>query len=403
MPSYRCILGIMVSDQAISPAGRTDAPLIMPEDAFCRGLCRLGRTLGLLVYLFDGSSHISGGAITGFSLRANDWSAGSFPLPDVVYDRTLSRNAEQYKRRNRKLAELKELHPFTPLSGGLPGKWDVYAAMQTDEELTKSLPATYRYDGPEQLHALMHHYPKGLFIKPSAGMHGKGALRIRSDLKGYELDGRNAANQPISRRFAEPQDASDFIARFIRSTVYIIQPYLELSDEEGRAFDVRALIQKDDRGVWVYTGSALREGQQGSVTANLCGGGKAVNAEESLVDRFGLAAASKLLARIRRICERAAPQLEQHFGRLAELGFDFGIEQSGKLWLLEVNAKPGRLSMNTDKKLAQIALRRPLQYAILLASRRKPMFHSESQPIQRHNTAKAAQRIQRRYVQEVHP
>ncbi len=403
VPQYRCILGIMISEQAIDQAERTDTPLAVPEDEFCRRLCRLGPTIGLLVYLFDASSRISEGAITGCTLRGNEWAAGSFPFPDVIYDRALSRNAQQYRRRNRLLAELKQLHAFTPLSGGLPGKWDVYAAMQSDEQLTKILPPTYPYEGVEQLAVLEHQHPAGLFLKPSAGTHGKGVLRIRRRSGGWELEGRDTANQPIGERFAEWHAASHFIARFIRTSTYIIQPYLQLLDEEGCAFDVRALIQKDEHGKWCFTGAALRKGTPGSVTANLSGGGKAVSALDALSDRFGPDSASKLLARIRRISERAAPYLEQHFGRLAELGIDFGIEPDRKLWFLEANSKPGRLSMNTDKKLAHLSLLRPLQYALLLAARRKPMLSFHPQPLQHRDAVKAAQRIQRRYVQEVHP
>ena len=70
----------MISEQAIDQAERTDTPLAVPEDEFCRGLCQLGVDRRLLVYLFDASSRISEGAITGCTLRGNDWGSGKLSV-----------------------------------------------------------------------------------------------------------------------------------------------------------------------------------------------------------------------------------------------------------------------------------------------------------------------------------
>jgi hypothetical protein len=90
--------------------------------------------------------------------------------------------------------------------------------------------------------------------------------------------------------------------------------------------------------------------------------------------RFGESAAAALQARIRSVSERAAGHLEQHFGRLAELGFDFGVEPDGRLWLLEANAKPGREAFEQDERISRLAALRPLRYAAFLAARRSPIF-----------------------------
>ncbi|BBH21494.1 hypothetical protein Back11_28390 [Paenibacillus baekrokdamisoli] len=401
---FRFILGIMISEQPTRSAEYAEAPLAMPEDAFCRGLCQLGRTLGILVFLFDTTSSFNAAQITGYSLRKGVWSRGSFPLPDVVYDRSLHRSSAQYSRHRKMLDELKEVHSFFPFSSTLPGKWEVYTAIRDNEQLAASLPPTYLYEDEDQLALLELQHPTGLFLKPSAGTHGKGAIRLRRYPGGWEIDGRSRSNELIHEQFTNWNTAARFLARFVHTSTSIIQPYLQLTDMNGNAFDIRALIQKDDRSRWLFTGAALREGSQGSVTSNLSGGGHAEAALEALTERFGFDVASRLLAKVRRISEKVAPLLEQHFGRLAELGLDFGVEPSGKLWLLEANAKPGRLSMNTDKRAARLALLRPLQYATLLAARRSPMlFNNDSSLLQHRDAAKAAKRIQRRYVQEVHP
>ncbi|WP_368784377.1 YheC/YheD family protein, partial [Acinetobacter baumannii] len=57
--------------------------------------------------------------------------------------------------------------------------------------------------------------------------------------------------------------------------------------------------------------------------------------------------------------------LEQRHGRLVELGIDIGIDRQGKVWLIEVNSKPGRASFRRiegGKYYREVRLN-PLRYA----------------------------------------
>ncbi|MFC4809278.1 YheC/YheD family protein [Paenibacillus sp. GCM10023250] len=385
------ILGILISQRRVGGEGGSDAPLVMPEDDFCRRLCRHGQTIGMFVFLFCASHAASAGetAIGGYALRGGEWQPGSFPLPDVVYDRALPASAGEARRFRHALLRLKRRKRFALLNGSLPGKLDVYRALAHDEELLPLLPETEPYSDAGRLARLLGSHPGGLFLKPAAGMHGKGALRLLADAEGFRADGRDRHNRPLARRFRDWEAAGAWLDRFASAVPYLVQPCLRLTDEEGRVFDVRALLQKDAGGRWTFTGAAVRRGGAGSVTANLHGGGTAAMAAAAFRPRFGEAGAAELLARIRRASERTGACLEAHFGRFAELGLDFGLEPDGRLWLLEANAKPGRASFADDEDAAGTAVRRPLDYAMLLASRQRPLFPTT--------------RIQRRYIQEVHP
>ncbi|MBP3962134.1 YheC/YheD family protein [Paenibacillus lignilyticus] len=388
------VLGIMISEPSHVPsssAGGDDSPPVMPEDLFCRRLSRFGQSIGLFVYLFC-ASQVAGGSsrlINGFRLKHGRWQQGSFPLPDVLYDRSLPRTNVQYKLASCALAELKRLKPYILLNGSLPGKLDVYRELERDSQLSPWLPSTYKYEGASDLTQLMKQYPEGLFLKPSAGSHGKGALRLLRRDDGWHIDGRDRKNRPLAVIYDNWQDACRWIHRFVASVTYIVQPYLPLTGKDGRSYDVRVLIQKDESGKWSFTGAAVRTGERGSVTANLHGGGSAQGALEALTEQFDSETAGRLLGRIRWISERAAAALENHFGRLAELGIDYGIEQGGRVWLLEANAKPGRKALEGDESAARLAVERPIRYAMKLAAHRQPVYQFG--------------RNQRRYIQEVHP
>lgn len=65
--------------------------------------------------------------------------------------------------------------------------------------------------------------------------------------------------------------------------------------------------------------------------------------------------------------------LEERYGRLGELGIDYGIDRSGNIWLLEVNSRPGRASFfqTRQPKCAFRSVNRPLEYARYLMTHSK--------------------------------
>lgn len=65
--------------------------------------------------------------------------------------------------------------------------------------------------------------------------------------------------------------------------------------------------------------------------------------------------------------------LEERYGRLGELGIDYGIDRDGNIWLLEVNSRPGRASFFQIRqpKCAFRAINRPLEYARYLITQSK--------------------------------
>ena len=50
----------------------------------------------------------------------------------------------------------------------------------------------------------------------------------------------------------------------------------------------------------------------------------------------------KIIQTIRDLSAQLPSLLEEGFGRLGELGIDFGVDTKGRVWILEVNSKPGR-------------------------------------------------------------
>ncbi|MFF2480619.1 YheC/YheD family protein [Paenibacillus sp. NPDC058071] len=401
-------LGVLVASiQTASPA---EEP-IFPERQFLARLSQAAEKLPIDLYVFSPAQYdpISG-RLTGCVLRRGIWMLERCEWPDVVYDRSLCKNAEERLLVQRVLSQLRERKTFVRLNGSLPSKPAVHDALLSESRIARSLPVTVPLTRPLRLEPLLAQHPEGLFLKPASGMQGKGAVSIRRSPFSEEwlADGRTRSNAVFRLRSPSLSKLEQRLERFVGSTSYIVQPLLELNDEDGRPCDIRSLMQKDGTGSWSVTGIAARVGDAGSVTSNLHGGGTARPAKQQLAERFGERHAGRLLAEIETLSILAAKQLESRFGRLAELGIDFGVDRIGRLWLLEANSRPGRSSFELagDEEAARLSIERPLHYARLLSRGQQPLlFSRKSKPYAPENDLRPLPIIGVRSdnVQEVHP
>ncbi|PWV90565.1 YheC/D-like protein [Paenibacillus cellulosilyticus] len=370
----------------------------MPEDRLLRMLTAAGAQQRIRVVVIDANYDAAhNGVIQGFERKNGRWVTCTCPLPDLVYDRSFPSSAEERIRIRQALRSLIQAG-VQPLSSELPDKLRVQEALQSHPELAPLLPPSWTYRGKEQLLSLLKRHPEGLFLKPAAGSQGRGALRVQQVNGETIVEGRTRANQSFSFRYTDAQEAAARLERFVGSSRFIVQPLLPLVDSDNQPHDVRLLMQKDDRGHWRSTCAVSRVGQIGGVTSNLHGGGSAEDAEQRLSRLFGSNKAQALLQQIGTAGQQAAPLIEQHYGRFAEFGFDFGLSQNGRLWLLEANSKPGRQSLKlTDNTQAErLSASRLLSYARKLAEGKR--LKSRASNGHDHYALFPSD-----YVQEVHP
>ncbi|SFE22468.1 YheC/D like ATP-grasp [Paenibacillus catalpae] len=402
------VASIDVETTPESHASDKGCSIKLPEPVFARMLSEAAGRLNLDLFVFSPAGYEPRtGQLSGYRLRSGGWTEELCPLPDIIYDRCFYRNTEERNACNAVLTAIRERKSVLTLNGSLPGKWEVYNTLRQDFILAPLLPHTTRLDRPDALLQQLKSHNKELFLKPSAGMQGKGALHLQQSLltRQWIAAGRTRDNRPFRQRFDHYSGLAEWIGRFIGRASYIAQPYLQLTDPEGNPFDLRVLVQKTGKGRWGITGAVIRTGRSGSVTSNLHGGGTATKASEYLTRLFGAAKAEQIIHRIQQASLHAAERLENNYGRLAELGIDFGIEPDGRIWLLEVNAKPGRSSFqqSDDRSAEQMSVERPLRYARLLSQRfNNPLITNDS-ATGRIQSFFQGRRICSDNVQEVHP
>jgi len=408
MDAKSFIIGIFVAAISKGSMLSTAAEAVrMPEPAFYASLSEAADRLGIKLYVFSAAtSAVDEHGLTCFRYMQQHWVRMREPLPDIVYDRCFFTSRAERQTAAAVLEKICQYKKHIVLSGNLPSKLTVYEALSKDSRIAAYLPATDRFQSALQVQELLHRHSQGVVIKPSSGMQGKGIVRLRKLLlhSGYSAQGRTIRNKPFAKYFPTEHALIRWIEAYKNRTQLLLQPYLSLTNAEDTPFDIRVLLQKDAAGQWRHTGSAARIGQNGSLTSNLHGGGSAVQAINWLIHSFGKAEAERLLSKLHIISHYTAEKLENSFGRFAELAFDFGLEPDGRVWLLEVNSKPGRTAfrLNGDQQAKQLSIERPLLYARLLSRRLPPSSITNEIANGRPLLIKKEQHTRPLNVQEVH-
>lgn len=359
-PAPSPALGILVCERRETPP--------FAESSFIRKLEEHGRMQGLPVFAFaPWTWNPADGTVQGwrFAPEEKRWKRESRPLPELVYDRAWPVDDTERSKYRGALKRLDSVRPLAYLNGRLPGKAAVIRLLSRDERIAPYLPPTEGFEGTRSLLRWLDRFGGSAFLKPESGSQGRRVVAIRQRADGsVSLRGRLADNRTFNAASSCAKAAAARIERWIGRRAYIMQPLLDLRNAADEPFDIRALVQKNGRGRWALTGTAVRCGRAGGETANLHGGGRAVRTESVLLPMFGGRHTEQLLREIREICLRVVLKIEQSYGRFAELGLDFGVERTGRIWFLEANSKPGRAAMESaGKDVVRAAAGRPVRYA----------------------------------------
>jgi hypothetical protein len=145
---------------------------------------------------------------------------------------------------------------------------------------------------------------------------------------------------------------------------YIAQQGIQLASFHDRRFDLRALVQKNRRGIWEVTGIGARIAGASSITTHVPRGGRIDDPEKLLTYSFNAERAHMLLQKTKTTALLIARQIERASGqRLGEMSMDLGIDSNGNLWFFEANSKPMKFD---EPHIRQKSLERIFQYSTFL-------------------------------------
>ena len=333
-------------------------------------------------YFTPGSVNFVNRSIKGQVYENGKWVAKIMPFPDVIYN---AGSPEKLAKSRGVIQKLKKEIPFTTHSIG--NKWNVNERLKEAGDFSNYLIPTEVIKDTESFFKFVTAFKK-IVCKPIDGRKGKGILLITKKDESYVVT-KDSTHTNYSR-----QELEGFMKTKFSSGTYILQPYIQSVTKSGQVFDFRLHVQKNGEGKWVITTIYPRVAPKGSIIPNINNGGFTNYLDPFLQQEF-----KEDAFKIRRTLEHFSLALANHIDELQmiqygemidEIGVDIGLDENFKIWIYEVNWRPGcppafylelDVVLNIIKYAVYLAKNQPAIKAEIRAVKKKSMETKGELPI----------------------
>jgi hypothetical protein len=306
--------------------------------------------------------------VNGLIRENGKWSTRTLPIPKIIYDRNVENNcrAESIELRRRLGDKHRILNPMPKLA-----KWETINALTKNEKLLDVIPKTIPFKSYNDIENSLRLF-SSVYLKPDALSKGKGIFKISKDSNNlYRVEYRSPEENHIVN-LRKLSDLNSLMEQYIdKGGGYIIQQEIKKALFRGNPFDFRFLFQKDYKGTWQPSGVAGRIAAPNSIITSPRSGGRVEDFSIVLKESFNEDISSRgglyedVVYYGREICRA----IEDEFGTCLELGLDMTIDINKKIWVIEVNGKPLKVSLKrlNNPEIISLCNRRPIEYAVYLS------------------------------------
>lgn len=279
-------------------------------------------------YFSPGNVKFEEKMINGYIFEEGKWIQKKMVFPDVIYNPT-SLKTVKGKKVYRKL---KNIIPFT--SHPIGNKLKVYRKIKEMAEFSNYLIPSAKIKEPQTVFNALNDYKK-IVIKPLSGNNGKNVIFIERKKEQFNLI---RGNKQIT---VDEAELSSIIETHIQEKIFLVQPFVSCKTKDGLPFDIRIHVQKNGLGEWDTTLIYPRIGPKDGIVSNVSSGGYTGKIDKFLEREYGLESYD-----IKKALDHFAIQFPIKFDdiylrSLDELGIDIGIDENKKIWIYEVNWRPG--------------------------------------------------------------
>lgn len=311
------LVGIVVSDRADStPIG---------QRSFYTGIARTLFQNGAMTVLFSMEEFREDG-LTGwiYHPESNRWLSLSCPVPNVLYNRMASRGEEKTAQFSRLQAWCKKNH-LQLVNSRFFDKWETYEALSDIKALQPYTLETSRVEDTEATRNFLQKYST-IYVKPRNNGKGIGIRRVH--LLTDETLQEDTPN--TTRKF------SDFLAWWESiaplKEEYLLQQGIDPFKQKQKRFDFRCLVHCPLDDSSTLLGVGIRQSGSQDITTHVPRGGYVRT--ETTFSRW------IPFQRLQKMVKAMTPALKEKYGELIEYTVDAGLDDRGKLYWFEVNAKP---------------------------------------------------------------
>ncbi|MEW5785845.1 MAG: YheC/YheD family protein [Bacillota bacterium] len=293
------------------------------------------------------------------------WLNQYFTFPDVLY---LRDGVPEHRKKElqRFLSATKAIN--TRKVNNLPAfnKWDVHQVLCSDRRIKLYLPETrlYRRYGGD-LVPMLQHYGR-VYLKACRGRQGRQVMQITRLPNGYYEFSYFVRN--LTSRRVPLNSLYQVIHDFFGGKDFIIQEPIDLIEIDGMKVDLRSEVQRNGRGDLEIVAVPVRVGRKNSpITTHAL----SYRFEDFFFDQmhYSEAALESLEKRIHHFLFSVYESIEKYYGPFGEMGIDLGLDKNGKLWFIECNSQPAKVSLiNAYNEITVTkAFTNPLEYALYIA------------------------------------
>jgi glutathione synthase/RimK-type ligase-like ATP-grasp enzyme len=291
--------------------------------------------------------------VLGLVYDGQAWTEDTVSLPPSLYNRYYGPKPKIVDRLETILGKNKVFNHVTRFD-----KWVIHQLL-SKSKLKDHVPATAPYS-PQQLTLFLERFGR-VILKPTSGQLGTSIYLVAVDGGVYYL--HYGTKSPIAHFFS----LDDLLTRVgeLVDQDFLVQEFLPLASVDGRVFDIRLLVQKNGRGQWQVTGMLSRLAMNYSYITNLS---QAIAPVRVILGK--LLPNFNVMAKLTELSIQAAQITEGSLGSLGEISVDFGLDIAGRVWIIELNAKPMKSTFEAlgDPQLMLTIYSQPLHYALHLAN-----------------------------------
>lgn len=211
-------------------------------------------------------------------------------------------------------------------------KWSKFEVLLRHAGAAKHVPDMRRFSA-SNLQEMLRLY--GFVVaKPIIGTGGSRVVKIQKTSNGYLL--HNSGTKRTFRTWNELLIASNQICR---NRPFMLQQGIHLATIDGRPVDYRVKLVKAGR-TWIIRAVVGRLARPGLFVTNICRGGTLLKGAHALRRTFPASLVKSKIATMCGVARTCTMLLESRYPGIGMLGYDFGIDKKGNVWIFEVNTKP---------------------------------------------------------------
>jgi hypothetical protein len=296
--------------------------------------------------------------IKGLVLGKDLWQESILDFPAAVYNQLYTSSSKIAKRLEKVIGKEKVFNIYTMFD-----KYSIYSIFMGSPLADYMIP-TWHYDPI----LLSNRLSAGqtVLIKPAKGSFGNSVFKFKKTGSEYEVYPQVV--YPTEKWNTTKQLFSyiDRIRIMNPSYNYVMQPFINFVTVGDNFFDMRFLVQKNAAGYWAVTADLCRISCDDFFITNMA---YEILPVEKILNNIYSDMCNTLQNQMKDVSIKAAKIIENKLGAMGEICVDFGIEDNGRLRIIEINGKPDKnLFKHINKETYEKTMLTPLLYAEYLAN-----------------------------------